>query len=557
MNSNQLPVNSREAVSGKRQAESEDRLRSSIIANYFPFFFSSCLLLFLSACSANLDPQQYLDPEKLLNPPRLATQTALAVAAEAPEVQPTVTEIPLVVETPTPISAEIIRPETTVNQTITVWINETSDAHVDALKPIGDRFMQQHGVQVEFVFVDTQNVVALARSAQLTEQLPDIIMHNWEQAATLLALGILDPEAAQAVVDELGAETFRDGALEAFPLADGNVVSVPTDGWSYLLFYRQDWFAEAGLDAPDTLEKILVSAETFDTITLAFEEVTPTPTPAPDETPEPEILRSGIVIPTEQDLPSTQRVFEWVAMANGCELSDDAGAIIIETPACLDTLEYYRDLVNRFSPPDYQTDITALRAFAEGRTAMAFLPPSALRYFAENGAPQLTNQVGVVTQLVMSGTVQTAAFSQINYLSIVDNADEAALAFVNFWFDEAYIDWLAVEPERKYPLRSISGDNEMLPLWSQIPSANGQPLDQLYDSTGDVPLSELLGRNLLPINRWGGGNRELLASQMAEQLTIAPVLQRLLSGYIGSSQAIIDIAEEIYELDAQPVDDDS
>ena len=41
---------------------------------------------------------------------------------------------------------------------------------------------------------------------------------------------------------------------------DGKVAAVPTDGWGQLLIYRKDLFDAAGLEKPDTFDKIEAAA---------------------------------------------------------------------------------------------------------------------------------------------------------------------------------------------------------------------------------------------------------------------------------------------------------
>ena len=63
---------------------------------------------------------------------------------------------------------------------------------------------------------------------------------------------IFDPDAAQEVVDKLGADTFSKKALDLVS-QDGKATGVPSDGWGQLLIYRKDLFEKAGLEAPKTL----------------------------------------------------------------------------------------------------------------------------------------------------------------------------------------------------------------------------------------------------------------------------------------------------------------
>ena len=52
-------------------------------------------------------------------------------------------------------------------------------------------------------------------------------------------------------MDNLGIDTFASGPV-AMAMSDGEIVAVPTDGWTQLVVYRNDLFEAAGLEAPTT-----------------------------------------------------------------------------------------------------------------------------------------------------------------------------------------------------------------------------------------------------------------------------------------------------------------
>ena len=56
---------------------------------------------------------------------------------------------------------------------------------------------------------------------------------------------------------------------------------------------------------------------------------------------DPENNITGLVVPTDSKLVSTQRVFEHLAIANGCRLIDGTGKITLLHPACLDSDSHF------------------------------------------------------------------------------------------------------------------------------------------------------------------------------------------------------------------------
>ena len=81
-------------------------------------------------------------------------------------------------------------------------------------------------------------------------------------------------------------------------------MGVPSDTWTQLLVYRKDLFEKAGLETPDTFDKILAAATKLK-----------------------QSGQNGIVAATKAGESFTEQTFEYFALANGCQLTDDQGGI--------------------------------------------------------------------------------------------------------------------------------------------------------------------------------------------------------------------------------------
>ena len=57
---------------------------------------------------------------------------------------------------------------------------------------------------------------------------------------------------------------------------------------------------------------------------------------------------AGIVAATNPD-SFTQQTFEYLAVANGCQLTNQAGAITLTSKPCRDTFQFYVDLIHNGS----------------------------------------------------------------------------------------------------------------------------------------------------------------------------------------------------------------
>lgn len=477
------------------------------------------LLLMLAACQ----------PEKFLTPPRAATETAVAAAAAAALTPPVSAAAPVPTLTP---AAEIVTAAAT-NPTITVWINEGSPAHAALMAEIAGNFSQTHPIHVEVVHVTPKLLPQFLSTAILSDTMPDLILHPIDYTIGWYEDGILDGAAAQAVLDQLGAETFDQEALSLLrdPQDAGIITALPSDGWKQLLIYRADWYAERNLPPPLDYTSIISNAQAIY---------------------NPEALISGLVVPTESDLLSTQQVFEQFAAANGCQLIDDKGEVIITQSACEQAFDFYRRLINRFSPSDVQTDTSARNAYLEGRTGFIMSSPSLLPVLAgldPNVQPAcaecaasdyLARNSGFVTGLRGSDPQAAASsYSQITALGITTNAHTAAAqTFAAYWFEEAYLAWLSLEPERKVPLRlgTAANPTQFSDVWLTLPVAGS---DKTLLDFYAPDLIDDLRQGIAQASRWGFRQGQgALISHMAAEQVMPILLQEMLSGYFTSAQTV-------------------
>lgn len=481
----------------------------------------------------------------LLAPPRHASQEAIQQAATA---ELYISAAPTATPNRGAAVAAAPEAEAVTYPTITLWVNETSTTHARVLEQMSADFARQSNIHVELIMVAPKLLPDLIATAAISGTLPDLVLHPVEYTLGWAERGILDTTAATEIINLLGRHTFDADALTMATVAgkvDGTglplIAAVPSDGWKQLLIYRADWFAQAGLAPPGSYPAMLAAAAAFYL---------------------PESLTSGLVIPTESSLVSTQQVFEQLALANGCHLINEAGEVTILHPACLGALDFYREIVNGYSPSDVQTDASALNAYLAGRTAFIVTSPRALVPLAGLDpvtpvtcsdcvtADYLARQSGYLTDIRGSGDFAAAAgFADLTYLGITRSANrEATAAFVQYWLGDGYLDWLAIAPEHKVPLRwgTTQQPTFFLDTWGDIPLVeNGPSLRAAYGEEMVSRLSQGLGSS----QRWGfNDGHGVLMTELYEELIFSIVLQELLSGYFSSSQAVVEAHKRVVAL---------
>src|SRR4029453_16036738 len=125
-------------------------------------------------------------------------------------------------------------------ETLTFWTAEDNPDRVKATQAIIDRFEQQTNIKVKLVAIGEDQLQSQIASASAAGSLPDVLA-----AASLgfvhsrAADGIPDPDAAAAVVDTLGRQTFSRRALRLVE-ANGKPVALPSDSWTPLLRSTKD-----------------------------------------------------------------------------------------------------------------------------------------------------------------------------------------------------------------------------------------------------------------------------------------------------------------------------
>ncbi len=492
------------------------------------------VLLFVTGCQADL-----------ANPPRLATATAQAEQVAAPVTTPE----PLILPAPTP-TAESQRPAATTAEPIaigpyprlTIWVNESAPAYRALMEQMVADFTADHAIDVEWRLVSPMLLPRLVETAVSTDtlDLPDLILHPIEFTVGWAERGILDPSAAEQMLDLLGRDTFNPNAL-ALAQVNGQITALPSDGFQQIIIYRQDWFEREGLAAPDSYETMLTAAET---------------------TSDPENLINSFVIPTESNLRTTHQMFEHLALGNGCQLIDNDGRVGLLDEACRQAIDFYFTIVHNYSPSGVQTDTSTRNAYLEGRTGLIMGPPSLLPMLAGLDpanpprcpdcatADFLAQNSGILTRVSGSGpNAQAANFSHVNYLGVTSSADLTLVEpFIQFWFNEGYAQWLTLESERRVPMRwgTATAPRQFIDEWGQTPlSDTGLSLQDIYGA--DVVA--MLRDDIAGADRWGipqGHGR--LTTHLYEDLTISIVLQEMLSGYFNTEQTLIEAYRRVTDL---------
>lgn len=423
--------------------------------------------------------------------------------------------------------------------TIRFWTTEEQPERLAKQQDMAAQFEAATGTAVEVIPVTESDMGTRATAAFAAGDLPDVIYHPLQYALPWAEAGILDTEAASEVVEELGESTFAPGPL-AMAALEGGVASVPVDGWTQMIVYRADKFAEAGLEPPTSFANVIAALDALHN--------------------PPEMY--GFVAATKVDENFMSQVLEHVFLANGVSPVDADGATELDLAATTEVLEFYKAIA-KASPPGELFWQQSRELYFAGQAAMIIWSPFILDELAglRDSAPptitddptssELASKTGIVTNFSGPSNPDGAAWGDVRYFGITNDADtDLAMEFVKFSMDDGYAQTLSIAPEGKFPVRRGTADApaKFSEAWAKLPVGVDRkaPLGELYDQ---AMIDEVVG-GLDVAKRWGVTEGQLgLASKMINSQVINRVVRQYIDGEIDAAAAVAAMNEQLAEIE--------
>ena len=269
--------------------------------------------------------------------------------------------------------------------------------------------------------------------------------------------GIADAEANAKLAQSIGEDAFLPGALDAMRMSDGRLFGLPSHFSAQGFWYRKDWFAEAGLEPPNTWESILAAAEYFN---------------------NPAGKQYGVLIGTRPEA-YTQQVFTHLATANGAHLFDAQGNLALSSPEFRETVEFYKKL-SQYTPPGPQT-WRGRDYYIQGKMAMFYYSTYIMDDLSiaevaesslsgdnfdelEGGAfdADLVENTGFVPLLSKTSTTGYGEIMALSFMKSGGSAEtEAAKRLAAFFMaDQNYIPYLHIQPGGLLPTKKSALESE-------------------------------------------------------------------------------------------------
>lgn len=412
-------------------------------------------------------------------------------------------------------------------ENITLWTTEEQPERIAVQEDIAARFEAETGISVDVIPVSENEMGERATAAFAANDLPDVIYAPLNLTVSWIDEGLIDPDAADEVVDALGANTYANGVLSLVE-RNGLVSAVPVDGWTQLLVYRKDLFDERGLAPPRDYASILAAAAALH---------------------DPPNLW-GFVAATDVEQVYMMQVFEHIALANGVDVVDANGNPTVNNQAMIDTIEFYKQLAD-YSPPGNLYWQQSRELYLDGKAAMIVWSPFIMDELAglRDSAPvtftndptskELASRTDFLTRIAGPNNRNGAGWTDVRYFNITVDADtEEAQEFVEFSMDDGYVQTLAIAPEGKFPTRygDANDPQRFVREWSNLSVGvdRKERLSNLYSPDVIANIVEGLETG----TRWGfsTGNGDVTA-KLYETRSIAELVRRHIDGELTAAQA--------------------
>lgn len=308
-------------------------------------------------------------------------------------------------------------------------------------------------------------VTTLARSGAL----PEVIEISHDYAKVMDKEQLIDREAIQQVIADVGEERFYDGVLRIVRTEDGKAwTGVPMSSWLQGIWYSKSALAKAGLDEPNTWTSLLNAASAL---------------------ANPAQKKYGIALPTAESV-MTEQVFSQFALSDGANVFNAQGDITLDTPEMREALEYYQKLAALSMPGS--NDVMEIKdAFMNGAAPMAIYSTYILPAVYKDGDPQ---DLGFIVPTQKS----SAVYGMVTSLTITAGQSEketqAAEKFITFMEQGPNAaQWVLMSPGAALPVNKgvveepAYKENPVIQAFSALTSEliAQYPNVQVFGSVGD------------------------------------------------------------------------
>ncbi|MCQ1947481.1 MULTISPECIES: extracellular solute-binding protein [unclassified Arthrobacter] len=314
-----------------------------------------------------------------------------------------------------------------------------------------------------------ENLESVLQTKIQAGEAPDI--YNGGAFSAFADEGLLYP--ANEVASEETIADFQESFAEN-EMLDGTQYGLPLIASVRALFYNQDLFDAAGIQAPPT---------TWDELHAAAQEISATGVP-------------GYGMPLGSEEAQGESLI-WFA-GNGGGFGDES-EIAVNTPENLEAAEFMKKMISDgvTQPDPGATQRTPMiNVFAQGQIGMVYALPQTVGQIEEEN-PDLN--YGIASVPTNSGEPSTLGVAdRLMAFKNDEDKQEAIKAFMDFFYTEDnYVDWVETEgflPTTKSGSEAMGSDESLKPFLDMLPTAEFYPTTNPAWNATDGAFKSLMGQ---------------------------------------------------------------
>ncbi|MBG6185365.1 multiple sugar transport system substrate-binding protein [Arthrobacter sp. CAN_A214] len=324
------------------------------------------------------------------------------------------------------------------------------------------------GITVNLQIESWENLESVLQTKIQAGEAPDI--YNGGAFSAFASEGLLYP--AEDVASEETISDFQESFVENESL-EGTQYGLPLLASARALFYNQDLFDAAGVEAPPT---------TWEELHEAAEKITATGTPG-----------YGMPLGSEE---AQGEALIWFA-GNGGGFGD-ASEITVNTPENLEAAQFMKKMITDgvTQPDPGATQRTPMiNVFTQGQIGMVYALPQTVGQI-EEANPDLNYGVANVP----TNTGDPATLGVADRLLAFKNDEtkqEAITAFMDFFFaEDQYVNWVEAEnflPTTKSGSEAMASNETLKPFLEMLPNAKFYPTSNPAWNATDGAFKSLMG----------------------------------------------------------------
>lgn len=324
------------------------------------------------------------------------------------------------------------------------------------------------GVTVNMQIESWENLESVLQTKIQAGDSPDI--YNGGPFSAFASEGLLYPAAEIASEETLS--DFQESFSENETI-DGTQYGLPIIASARALFYNEDLFDAAGIDAPPT---------TWEELHAAAEKITATGTP-------------GYGMPLGSEEAQGESLI-WFA-GNGGDFGDPT-KVEVDSPENVEAAQFMKKMITdgvTQQDPGATQRTPMINVFIQGQIGMVYALPQTVGQI-EEANPGLNYGVANVP----TNTGEPATLGVADRLMAFKNDEskqEAITSFMDFFFaEEQYVDWVETEgflPTTKSGSEAMASNETLKPFLEMLPNAKFYPTSNPAWNATDGAFKSLMG----------------------------------------------------------------